>query len=181
MADTITIRANTPRLIRQTVLIVAAGAGAGWLLQNWEPISRSLIGRLDGELPIPLVLVVVTVVAAAIAIAGARDSWSHAVELRAQDIQIRSRRGSLTIPYSEIALVKTVPAYGAGIALRDPEAWLTRVVATPGSPPGQRQVSEVMRNAWGVDVGIEQKNLNVDAARFVEMLQERTGPMLSQE
>jgi hypothetical protein len=38
-----------------------------------------------------------------------------------------------------------------------------------------------MRNAWGVDVGIEQKNLNVDAARFVEMLQERTGPMLSQE
>ncbi len=171
---TITIRGRRLRLLIQATLIVAAGVAAGFALQGWEPISRSVIGRLDNLAPVPLVLVVVAACALAIAVAVVKDSWSHRVELRDLDLQINTGSGVLTVPYSMVAVVRPLPAYGVGIGLRDPDAWLETLGANPGAPPRQRQISEVYRNAWGVDIAILQKNLDIDAGRFVELLQERT-------
>jgi hypothetical protein len=173
---TVTVRGNRFRLLVQALLILAAGIGAGWFLQSWDPISRSLVGRLDALVPGPLVLVALAGVAIAIAFVLIKESWTHVVELRAEEIYIRTGQGSLTVPYAAIAMVKILPAYGVGIALREPDAWLERIAATPGSPPAQRGISEVLRKAWGVDIGILKKNLDVDAQTFVDMLERRTRP-----
>lgn len=178
---TITIRGNRLRLLVQATLIVAAGVAAGWALQGWEPISRSAIGRLDNLVPVPLVLAVVAACATAIAVAVVKDSWAHRVELRDRDLQINTGRGVLTVPYSMVAVVRPLPAYGVGIGLRDPDGWLENIGADPGAPPRQREISEVYRSAWGVDIAILQKNLAIDARRFVELLQERTGPAVSSD
>ena len=178
-APTVTIRGNRLRLLIQATLIVAAGVAAGLALQGWEPIGRSMIGRLDDLFPIPLVFAAVAGVAVAVAVAVVKDSWSHRVELRDRDFQIDTGRGVLTVPYSSVAVVRALPAFGVGIGLRDPDGWLERISADPGAPPRQRQVSEVYRNAWGVDIAILQKNLDIDSKRLVELLQERTGPTLS--
>jgi hypothetical protein len=178
---TITIRGNRLRLLIQGAIILFAGAAIGLMLQRWDPISRSVLGRLDGLVPGPLVFGVAAGLAAAVAAAILKDSWGHRVELREQDFQIRTGRGLLTVPYSAVAIVKPLPAYGVGIGLRDPDGWLDRTSADPAAPPQQRQISEVHRNAWGVDIAILQKNLEIDAARFVELLQDRTGPTPSSE
>jgi hypothetical protein len=175
---TITIRGNRVRLLIQATLIVAAGAAAGFALQGWDAIGRSALGRLDNLVPIPLIFAVVAGVAVAIAVAIVKDGWSHRVDLRARDFQIDTGRGVLTVPYASVAVVRPLPAYGAGIGLRDPDGWLEQVGADPAAPPRQRQISEVYRNAWGVDIAILQKNLDIDAKQFVELLQERTGPNL---
>jgi hypothetical protein len=173
---TVTIRGNRVRLVLQALVMLAAGIGAGWFLQDWDPISRSLIGRVDALVPVPLVLVAVAGVAVAIAFALIKESWTHVVELRAQEVCIRTGQGTLTVPYSAIAMVKILPAYGVGIALREPDGWLERIAGTPGAPPAQRQISEMLRKAWGVDIGIVQKNLDVTAETFVEMLERRARP-----
>ena len=178
---TITIRGNRWRLIIQAVAIVAVGAAAGFALQRWEPISRSVLGRLDNLMPIPLVFLVVAGIAVAIAVAVCGNDWSHRVELRERDFRIETGRGALTVPYSAVAVVRRLPAYGVGIGLRDPDGWLQSISADPGAPARQRQISEVFRNAWGVDIAILQKNLDMDAQRVVELLQERTGPTSSLE
>ena len=176
---TITIRGNRVRLLIQATLIVAVGVVAGLALQRWDAIGRSPLGRLDDGVPIPLVFVVVAGVAVAIAVAVVKDSWSHRVELRDRDFEIDTGQGLLTVPYSAVAVVRPLPAYGVGIGLRDPDGWLEKVSADPAAPPRQRQISEVLRNAWGVDIAILQKNLDMDAKQFVELLQARTGPNLS--
>jgi hypothetical protein len=176
---TITIRGNRLRLLIQATLIVAAGATAGFALQGWDVIGRSALGRLDNLVPVPLIFAVVAGVAVAIAVAIVKDSWSHRVDLRDRDFQIDTGRGVLTVPYSSVAIVRALPAYGVGIGLRDPDGWLEQISVDAAAPPRQRQVSEVLRNAWGVDIAILRKNLDMDAKRFVELLQERTGPNLS--
>jgi predicted outer membrane lipoprotein len=178
---TMTFRGNRLRLLIQAALIVATGAAAGLALQRWEAIGRSPLGRLDNLVPIPLIFAVVAGVAVAIAFAIVKDSWSHRVELRDRDFQIDTGRGMLTVPYSSVAVVRALPAFGVGIGLRDPDGWLEQISSDPGAPPRQRQISEVYRNAWGVDIAILQKNLDIDAKRLVELLQERTGPSLSTE
>ena len=176
---TITIRGNRLRLLVQATLIMAVGLAAGLALQRWDAIGRSPLGRLDDRVPVPLVFAVVAGVAAAIAVAVVKDSWSHLIELRDRDFLIDTGQGRLTVPYSAVAIVRPLPAYGVGIGLRDPDGWLEKVSADPAAPPRQRQISEVFRNAWGVDIAILQKNLDIDAKRVVELLQARTGPNLS--
>jgi hypothetical protein len=178
---TIAIRGNRRRLIIQTAVIVAVGAAAGFALQTWEPISRSVLGQLDNLIPIPLVFLVVSGIAVAIAVAIGKNDWSHRVELRERDFRIETGSGALTVPYSAVAVVRRLPAYGVGIGLRDPDGWLEKISVDPHAPARQRQISEVFRNAWGVDIAILQKNLEVDADRVVELLRERTGPTSSME
>lgn len=173
------IRGNRRRLLIQATLIVAAGAAAGFAMQGWDAIARSALGRLDTVVPIPLIFAVVAGVAVAIAVAIVKDSWFHRVELRDREFHIDTGRGALTVPYSAVAVVRPLPAFGVGIGLRDPDGWLEQIGADTAAPPRQRQISEVYRNAWGVDIAILQKNLDIDAKRFVELLQERTGPTLS--
>ena len=173
------VRGNRGRLLVQAVLIVAVAAAAGWALQGFEPITRSPLGSLDTLVPGPLVLLVVTGVGAAIAVAILKDSWSHRIDLRVHDFQISTGQGRISLPYSAVAIVRALPAYGVGIGLRDPDGWFAQLSADPGAPPRQRQISELFRTTWGVDIAILQKNLDRDAARVVELLQERTGPTVS--
>jgi hypothetical protein len=179
MPEPTIIRGNRRRLLIQAALIVAAGAAAGFALQGWEAIGRSALGRLDDVVPIPVIFVALAGMAVAIAVAVVKDSWSHRVELRDREFHIDTGRGALTVPYSAVAVVRPLPAYGVGIGLRDPDGWLEQISADTAAPPRQRQISEVYRNAWGVDIAILQKNLDIDAKRLVELLQERTGPTLS--
>ena len=176
---TIVIRGNRLRLVVQAVLIVGAAAAMGLALQRFEPISRSPLGSLDALVPGPLVFLVVAGIGVAIAVAIVKDSWSHRIDLRERDFQISSGQGRITLPYSAVAIVRPLPAYGVGIGLRDPDGWLAQISADSAAPPRQRQISEFFRSTWGVDIAILQKNLDMDAARVVELLQARTGPTLS--
>lgn len=169
----ITVRGNRPRLLVQAIMITVVGALGALALQRSDPIGRSPLGRLDASIPIPLVFVVVTGLAVAIAVAVVKDSWSHHVELRPEELYVRTARGAFIVPYEAIADVKQIPWYGVGIVLTDPDTWLQRLDEQPGSPTNQRKVATVLRTAWGVDIGLLEKNLAIGSKRFTDLLRRR--------
>lgn len=176
-ADERVIPSRRGRLLIQSIAIAVLAAVTGSVLESWQLLRSSPLGKLAASLGVPLIALVVTALGLWLAITIARDSWTHRVVLGPTSLTIRDRVGSYTVPYSGIAIAKAIPLGGVVIAFRDREQWLSQ---TSGATEIRRQTSDVLRGTYGADVLISQKQLAIDAGEFIAMLQERAPGMKSE-
>jgi hypothetical protein len=168
----IVIRSRRGLLLVQAAAVALLGSLAGVGLQSWSVLSTSGLGRLGHTLGLPLVAIVVAGLSTLLAIVWARDSWQHRIVLEPNQMTVRDAAGQYVLAYGDIAQIRQVPLRGVAVTLRDPSAWLARL-ADKRAP--RERAATVLRRAYDADILIKDRELDVGASAFLELVKARMG------
>jgi hypothetical protein len=173
------IASNKTAIILQAAAIVVVCALAGAALEYSGFLRTSVLGRLTATVGVPVVGLAIGLVGVAIAVATTIDSWSFRVRLNESGLEIVERTGRSQVRYSNIAGLKLIPAYGAGIALKDKDEWLNAFAGTPASRDKVARISGVLAATYGCEIAFVNKRLRCGSNAFLEMLSQKTGVAVS--
>ena len=171
--ETTIVTSHRTKLLLQSACIIFGSFILGWSLQSCDTLQTSPIGQLGTTMNLPLITLVIAAIGIVIAGTLLKDSWSHKIILYKNNLAIKNELGRFEIKYSDIEEVKYIPAFGVGIAMKDPEHWFTQIDASSCDVNKLRTISEVTNSAYGCDITILNKNLSVGSDAFIELLSKK--------
>jgi hypothetical protein len=173
------ITSNKIALLIQASAIVMASALAATVLEYSGLLRTSVLGRVSAAIGLPVAGTAIALVGVAIAVATIVDSWTFTIRLNETGLEIEERLGRSQVAYANILGLKLIPAYGAGIALKDKDEWLNGFTGTAGNRAKVEQISGVVSAAYGCDVLFVNKRLGCGSKAFLDHLSSRTGIAIS--
>ena len=169
------IASNKTAIILQAAAIVVVSALAGAALEYSGLLRTSVLGRLAATVGLPVVGLAIGLIGVAIAVATTMDSWSFRVRLNESALEIVDRGARSQVRYSNIAGLKLIPAYGAGIALKDKDEWLSAFAGSTASRDKVERISGVLAATYGCEIAFVNKRLRCGSKAFLEMLSQKSG------
>ena len=173
------ITSNKFTLLIQALAIVAVSALGAFMLEYSGVVRTSVLGRVSEATGLPVAGAAVVLAGVAIAVATIIDSWTFTIRLNDTGLEIEERLGRSQVAYANILGLKLIPAYGAGIALKDKDAWLNGFTGTEGNRARLEQISGVVSAAYGCDLAFVNKRLGCGSKAFLDHLSSRTGIAIS--
>lgn len=173
------ITSNKVVIIAQSLAIFTAFTAAAVVLEYSGLLRTSILGRLSQGIGLPVAGAALVLVGVSIAVASAIDSWAFSVRVDEDGLQIVDRLGTSHVRYSNIEALKLIPAYGAGIALKDKDEWLSGFVGSDGDRVKAAQISGVVSGAYGCDIAFVNKRLKCGSKAFLELVSAKTGVAVS--
>jgi hypothetical protein len=173
------IRSNKVAIVGQSLAIFIACAGTGAALEYFDLLETSPLGRLSATLGLPVGGAALGFVGFTIAIATAIDNWAFSVRVGETGLEIVERLGKTQIRYANIEALKLIPAYGAGIALKDKNEWLNAFAGSVSNREKLARISAVLAATYGCDIAFVNKRLKCGSQAFLDLLSLKTGLPIS--
>ena len=173
------ITSNKLTLLIQAIAIVTAAAVGAFMLEYSGLLRTSVLGRMSSVTGLPIAGAAVVFAGLAIAVATIIDSWTFTIRLNETGLEIDERLGRSHVAYANILGLKLIPAYGAGIALKDKGEWLNGFAGSADNRAKVEQISGVVSAAYGCDIALVNKRLGCGSKAFLELLSSRTGIAIS--
>lgn len=173
------ITSNKIMILTQSLAIVVACGLGGMLLESSGLLRTSLLGRMSVTRGLPVVGVAVFLVGLFVAAASALDHWSFVVRFTDTGLDIVDRLGTSHVRYDNVHALKGIPAYGAGIVLKDKNEWLDAFDGSAENRAKLEGISGVISTGFGCDIAFVNKRLGCGSKAFLEMLSAKTGLAVS--
>jgi hypothetical protein len=173
------ITSNKLTLLIQAIAIVAISTLGAYLLEYSGLLRTSVLGRMSSATGLPVAGAAIVLAGVAIAVATIIDSWTFTIRLNETGLEIEERLGRSQVAYANILGLKLIPAYGAGIALKDKDEWLNGFTGSAANRTKIEQISGVVRAAYGCDIAFVNKRLGCGSKAFLDLLSLRTGIAIS--
>jgi hypothetical protein len=164
------VRSKRGLLILQALLVFALASLVGWAVEAWDLLP---MGRLSDLVGFPVTLLFFGLVGLAVAVVIVKDDWGHRIVLESDRLRIGDSLGTTYVRYDEIAEVKAIPFYGAGIKLKPEARWLATFEGSQAARRKKENLSAIAQRFHDCEVAFPSKCLDVDVDRFVEELRER--------
>jgi hypothetical protein len=173
------ITSNKAAIIVQAAAIVVVFALIAAGVEYSGLLRSSLLGRLSATVGLPVAGLAVGLVGVLIAWMTTVDSWNFRARIGDTGLEIVEHLGRTRVQYSNIAALKVIPAYGAGIALNDKEEWLSSFAGRDSDRAKLDRISGVLAVQYGCEVAFVNKRLRCGSRKFLELLSEKTGIAVS--
>jgi len=123
---------------------------------------------LGDSLRLPVIALVVWGLGLCVAVTILKDSWSFRISFEGDHLLMQDNLGITRLHYDNISEAKIIPAFGAGIALKDTSRWLGTFEGKPSNLQKLRKVSGFTKGAYGCEVCITKKRLDIGPEKFVQ-------------
>ena len=173
------IRSKRGLLFAQAILALIAAAMTGWMMQSWSVLQSSALGKLSVDTRLPVIAGVTWVLAIVIIGTVLLDHWNFQIEILDDHLLVHDRLGTTKIRYDNIKETRKV-SYGAGIALKNPAAWLESFEGKQAGFDKLCRMSGFLKGTYGCDLCIKKVRLDLGVERFLALLDERAGKAVSQ-
>jgi hypothetical protein len=164
------VRSKRGTLLVQSALVFAAAIVIGWVVEEFELLGMT---RLSGRAGVPVAWLFFAVVGLVVAVTVARDYWRHRITFEDDRLRIDDAQGTTWVRYDEIAQVRRLRAYGAGLRLAPDARWLATFQGHASELAKKKRLSTIGLGAYGCEVTLPAKALDVGVDRFVEELRAR--------
>jgi hypothetical protein len=169
------ITSNKLAIVGQSLAMFAVFAVGGITVEYLDLFESSVLGRLSASSGLPLAGIALGLVGLAIAVTMAIDSWSFKLVAGDTGIEIVERLGKTRVRYDNIEALTLIPAYGAGIALKDKNEWLNAFAGSASNRDKLARISAVLSGAYGCDIAFVNKRLQCGSKAFLDLLSAKTG------
>jgi hypothetical protein len=164
------VRSKRGVLVLQAILAFALVSLVGWAVEAWGFLPMSRLTDLVG---LPGAFVFFAFVGLVIAVVIVKDNWGHRIAFESEHLRIEDSLGAVCIRYDEIAEVRAIPFYGAGIKLKQEARWLATFKGTPAARQKKQSLSAATLRSYRCEIAFPSKCLDVGVDRFVEELRQR--------
>jgi hypothetical protein len=169
------ITSNKLAIVAQSAAILLVFAAGGAAVEYLDVFDSSILGRLSTTVGLPVAGTALGLVGLAIAITTAIDSWAFRIVASDTGLEIVERLGTTRVRYENIDSLKLIPAYGAGIALKDKDEWLNGFVGRVENRDKLAKISGVLSAAYDCDIAFVNKRLKCGSQAFLDLLSSKTG------
>jgi hypothetical protein len=159
-------------LILQAAVLAAGAWLAGWAVETWDLLPMT---RLSDRAGLPVALLFFGIMGTVVAFVVVKDYWGHRIAFEADGLRIDDSLGTTRVPYDEVAEVKPIPMYGAGIRLKPGNRWLATFEGRPSDRRKKEKLSAIALGAYGCEITLPGRSMDIGVDRFVEALRRRLG------
>jgi hypothetical protein len=169
------ITSNKLAIVGQSLAVFVGFGMGGIAVEYLDVFESSVLGRLAVSSGVPVAGIAVGFVGLAIAVTTAIDSWSFRIVAGDTGIELVERLGKTRARYTNIESLTLIPAYGAGIALKDRNEWLNGFVGRADNREKLVKISGVLSATYGCDIAFVNKRLKCGTQAFLDLLSSKTG------